>query len=648
MRISTLLRHFRTAAPCPRQPRFRALPHQVTERASLRPRAAVEALERRALLSAEFGSAFALGGIDGEEGNGIAVDAAGNVYVVGSFSGTMDADPAPDREALLHSADGSPDAFLAKYDAAGALVWARQMGGAGWDIAYGVAVDGSGNVHVTGSYEGAAQFGDVSLSSTGSAEDAFVTKLDANGTFLWADGLAGTSGGDYREFGFELGVDDAGNVYTAGSFELNGPSAAFIAKHSPTGQRQWAHQIGDGQSGTADGFGVAVDAEGNSFISGHYGGEVDFDPSAGSFVLKSITVKERGYVTSSHDAYVLALDPAGNFRWAGSMGGQGDDQGLGIALDGVGNLHVTGQFGASLQTGENPPSTTNDFDPGSGTLSLPNAGSMDIFAVNLTGSGDLIWGRSMGGTGWDFGFDVIVDGAGDVYLTGGFGYNSGSSAGSTADMDPGSGTYTLSSAGYSDIFVSRFDSAGNFVWAAGMGGTNDEYGKRIALDDSGGVYTVGSFHGEVDFDPGDGTHNLTSASSWTDVFVSKLVQVEPAPLPPALSIGDVVVTEGNSGTTTATFTITRSGDTSQEVTVDYATADGSALAGSDYVATAGTLTFAAGQTTMTITVMILGDTTREADEIFYLNLLNASANALLADGQGAGTITNDDSKGAKK
>jgi hypothetical protein len=608
-------------------------------------RPAVEALERRALLSAEFGAAFALGGMDGAEGHDIAVDTIGNVYVAGMFAGTMDADPAPDGEVLLHSDGGFGDGFVAKYDPAGALVWARQMGGAGYDEARGVAVDTLGNVYITGSYEGdalgdgtTAHFGEHTLGGTGWA-DVFVTKLDANGTFLWADGLSGitSSGG-----GFDIALDDAGNVFTTGSVNLDWPfNTIFAMKHDTNGQREWFHRIG---GSNADGFAIAVDGAGNSFITGHYVGTVDFDPGSGTFLLKSISYKSKGWTYTTADAYVLALDPSGNFRWAGSMGSTGDDQGLGIALDGAGNLHVTGQFGAGLFDGKNPPVSGSDFDPGSGTLSLSNAGSMDIFAVKLTGGGDLIWGRSMGGPGWDYGTDVAVDSAGDVYLTGGFGY----SAGSSADMDPGSGTYTLSSAGSTDIFVSKLDSAGNFVWAAGMGGANGESGQRIALDNSGGVYTIGSFEGQVDFDPSSGTHYLASTSSWKDAFVSKLVQIELPPQPPALSINDVVITEGNTGAKTATFTVTRSGDLSQSVTVDYATADGSAKAGSDYLATAGTLTFAAGQTTMIITVAILGDTMYEPDEVFYLNLFNVSPNASLADAVGAATIKNDDSKGGKK
>ena len=111
---------------------------------------------------------------------------------------------------------------------------------------------------------------------------------------------------------------------------------------------------------------------------------------------------------------------------------------------------------------------------------------------------------------------------------------------------------------------------------------------------------------------------------------------------PSLAIGDVTVNEGNSGVTNAIFSVTLSAASSQTVTVNYATADGSAkVATRDYAAVSGTLTFAPGQTTQTIAVPVIGDKRKEKDETFFVNLSGPS-NATIADGQGRGTITNDD------
>jgi hypothetical protein len=113
------------------------------------------------------------------------------------------------------------------------------------------------------------------------------------------------------------------------------------------------------------------------------------------------------------------------------------------------------------------------------------------------------------------------------------------------------------------------------------------------------------------------------------------------PAPPSLSINDVSVTEGNAGTVAAVFTVTRSDSLSSAVTVNYSTANGGALAGSDYAAKTGTLTFGAGVATMTITILVNGDVTDEYDQGFYVNLSGASG-AVITDGQGFGTIVNDD------
>ena len=114
---------------------------------------------------------------------------------------------------------------------------------------------------------------------------------------------------------------------------------------------------------------------------------------------------------------------------------------------------------------------------------------------------------------------------------------------------------------------------------------------------------------------------------------------------PSLAINDVSVTEGNSGTRTATFTVTLAPASTQPVTVAYATANGTATAGSDYVATSGTLTLAAGITTQTIAVTVTGDTTVEPDESFVVNL-SGPANAVIGDAQGQATVTNDDAVGS--
>ncbi len=119
----------------------------------------------------------------------------------------------------------------------------------------------------------------------------------------------------------------------------------------------------------------------------------------------------------------------------------------------------------------------------------------------------------MGGPDFDSGYSIAVDDSGNVYTTGSFL--------GTADFDPGPGTSNLTGGGNWDVFISKLDSAGNFLWAKNVDGANFVEGFSIALDGSGNVYTTGRFGDTGDFDPGAGTSYLTSAGVW-DVFILKL------------------------------------------------------------------------------------------------------------------------------
>ncbi|TRX37096.1 FG-GAP-like repeat-containing protein [Flavobacterium restrictum] len=192
-------------------------------------------------------------------------------------------------------------------------------------------------------------------------------------------------------------------------------------------------------------------------------------------------------------------------NWVKAMGGSSPDFGTSIVTDASGNVYTTGTF-----------SGTVDFDPSSaGTTTLTSVGGSDIFVQKLDASGNLVWAKSMGGSNADSGKSISVDSSGNVYVTGYFQ--------ETVDFDPSStGTTTLTSVRYLDIFVQKLDALGNLVWAKSMGGSSDDYGNGITVDSSGNVYTTGSFINTADFDPSPtGTFNLIAAGK-SDIFVQKL------------------------------------------------------------------------------------------------------------------------------
>lgn len=159
-------------------------------------------------------------------------------------------------------------------------------------------------------------------------------------------------------------------------------------------------------------------------------------------------------------------------------------------------MYTTGYFGA-----------TADFDPGTGTANLTSMGVNDIFVSKFNRSGNFAWARGMGKKDYDFGYGIATNSNGNVYTTGHF---SG-----TADFDPNSSTVNLISAGSYDIFVSKLDNGGNFVWAKNMGGIGSDYGYGIATNSSGNVYTTGSFSSTADFDPDTNIFNLPARGEMT-------------------------------------------------------------------------------------------------------------------------------------
>ncbi len=192
-----------------------------------------------------------------------------------------------------------------------------------------------------------------------------------------------------------------------------------------------------------------------------------------------------------------------NLQWARSVGGVSVDVGNSITTDNSGNVYTIGAFQDVV-----------DFDPGQGVFNLTSAGGSDVFILKQDSLGNLIWAKQIEAIGYsDAGRSIKVDNSGNVFITG--------YVNLSADFDPGPGTYTLQGSAALDIFVSKLDAAGNFVWANRIGGTGNDQGEAIALDPLGNVYVAGVYNSNsVDFDPGAGTYTLNSNGGF-DFFVSK-------------------------------------------------------------------------------------------------------------------------------
>ena len=450
-----------------------------------------------------FAFSKGIGGVDNDFGNDIATDANGNIYTTGYFFGTVDFDPGAGTSNLISA--GETDVFVSKLDSSGNLLWAKKMGGTSFDRGNSIAVDASGNVYSTGYFFTTADFdpgvGVSDLISKG-AYDIFISKLDSNGNFVWAKSMGDAS----NDQGSSIVIDSNSNVYTTGRFEgivdfnpsagtanltSAGASDVFVSKLDGNGGFFWAKKMGG--TGSDGGNGLVVDSTANIYTTGAFGGTADFDPSAGVTNLVS---------AGQIDIFISKLNSNGDIVWAKGMGGTGNEISTGIAIDSNSNIYSTGYF-----------SSTADFDPGVVTANLNNLGGTDIYISKLDSNGNFVWAKSMGGASNERSYGIDVDLNNNIYTTGYF-------AG-TADFDPGANTSDLTSAGSDDIFISKLDGNGNYIWAKSMGGTDLESGNGIAVSAGGGVYTTGYFYGTADLDPSAGTASFDSLGKG-DIFISKL------------------------------------------------------------------------------------------------------------------------------
>ncbi len=428
-------------------------------------------------------------------------------------------------------------------------LWVKPAGGTAWDYAYAVATDLSGNVFVTGSYENTGTFGTTQLTNSGQ-KDVFIVKYNNQGTVQWVKKAGGTG----VEEGKGIVVDDNGDCYVTGYFtgnisfgttnftSANGKDI-FIAKYNGSnGNLSWAKQIS--VTGDAEGERIALDNEGNIYVTGYFRNTATFKPNPGAITLTAtggldafvakynasgtclwakkgggasldraygLAVTESDVVVTGYyegtgtfgttsltsagsgDAFTMKYDTAGNFKWAKSFGGSNSDWGQAITTDTAGNVFVTGRF---------------EIQAAFQSENLTSNGSYDIFLAKLNSSGNLQWVKNYGGLYLDYTNSIVMNKYYDaLYFTGAYA------------VEAYFGTDTLNSATASqDVFVAKTDTSGNLLWVADGGGLYDDQGNSVAVDTFGVVYVAGSFY-----------NNTTSFGSVTvsgyveyDAFIAKI------------------------------------------------------------------------------------------------------------------------------
>ncbi len=297
------------------------------------------------------------GGTGSDYGHDIDYDNWGNAILTGVFAGTAYFGTLT----LTSNGGGSYDIFVAKLDSSGNWLWAVRAGGEGiWDYGNAVKTDYLGNVYLAGHFVDTADFGPFTLTSSGE-RDIFVAKLDPSGNWLWVQ----SAGGEQRDEGYALAVDNDCNVFLSGNFRetagfgsftltSSGGEDIFAAKLDPDGEWLWA--VNGGGTGYDYSESIDADAYGNVALTGSFDGTASFGP---------LTLTSSG----SSDILVAKLDPDGEWLWAVRAGGTGSDHGFGIGVDAVDMIGFGGYFNGSA---------------GFGPHTLTSAGLRDIFVAQMS------------------------------------------------------------------------------------------------------------------------------------------------------------------------------------------------------------------------------------------------------------------------
>ncbi|MBI2268827.1 MAG: SBBP repeat-containing protein [Bacteroidetes bacterium] len=437
------------------------------------------------------------GGTGVDYGNRIATDASGNVYMTGSTYSTAGIASAGSFQNIY---DGGGDAFLVKFNGAGARLWATYYGGTGTDYGNSVATDASGNVYLTGQTNSTAGIAAGGFQNIlGGFNDAFLVKFNSAGVRDWATYYGGTE----TDYGNSVTTDASGNVYlagqtrstagiaSAGSFQniLGGFNDAFLVKFNSAGVCDWATYYGGTEPDY--GYGVTTDGAGNIYMTG--GTNSTSGIAAGGF---------QNVFGGIQDAYLVKFNGAGNRLWATYYGGTSSDQGRSVATDASGNVYMAGF-------------TFSTAGIAAGGFQNVFGGIQDAYLVKFNGAGSRLWASYLGGTDQDYARSVAVDQlTNDVYV-------SGDTYSTNFPTTACAWQQNLAGGISEDGFVTHFKPDGSLVCSSYVGGSavpNDEE-CTIALYGCY-VYMTGYTGGSYPVTPG--AHQTVYGGGPFDAFVAQL------------------------------------------------------------------------------------------------------------------------------
>jgi hypothetical protein len=358
--------------------------------------------------------------------------------------------------------------------------WARSADGNGIDEGIAICNDATGNVLLTGQFTSSLlTFGTLTLSNT-SGSCVFLAKYDANGNPVWVRKAISTG----YDYGNSVSCDPAGNIFISGYFASptlvfgtytltnNGNYDIFIVKYDPSGNVLWAGSAGD--AGNDYGYSVHADASGNAFVAGSF--------SSPTITFGANTLTNNGVC----DSYLVKYSSSGTALWATNPTGTGGDENWSVCTDANGNAYTVGDFVSSTLT--------------FGNYTVTNTGACPLYLAKYDPSGNVLWVKSAGGTGYDYCNYVTVDNGGNPIITGDF-----------SSPTIAFGTTTLTNKGNSDAYIAKYDPQGNPLWALSGGTLAYEKGYSLSAD-ANSIYCTGNFSNSIVF----GTHTLTAPPNAPD------------------------------------------------------------------------------------------------------------------------------------
>jgi hypothetical protein len=390
---------------------------------------------------------------------------------------------------------GSNDGFIVKYNSDGTPLWARRLGGTGYELTNSVSTDSTGNIVVAVQYnsnpvtifaaDGSTAF--TTFTNSGSY-DALVVKYDSAGTPQWARRLGGT--GDERLN--SISTDSTGNILVAGIYNSNpatifaadgstafttlanaGGNDGFVVKYDSAGTPQWARRLGG--TGYEVTNSVSTDSTGNILVAGIYASNpLTIFAADGSTAFTTLAN------AGGNDGFVVKYDSAGTPQWARRIGGTLNDVGNSVSTDSTGNIIVAGQY-------ESNPVTIFAAD-GTTFTALSNSGSSDGFVVKYNPEGTPQWARRVGGTGGDRFQSVTTDSSGNIVVTGQYSFSP-----VTIFAADGTTFTTLSNSGNGDGFVVKYNPEGTPQWGRRLGGTDFDGGNSVSTDSTGNIIVAGFY-----------------------------------------------------------------------------------------------------------------------------------------------------------